>query len=204
MRTKLLLLLPCFISLVNCATVVRGTTEPFKVITEPPGATVTTSLETKDSIKLRKHSPELTPVYDGCNPTPCEITVPRRSKFVARIEHEGYEPTSIIVRSKAGLGTTSLNSTGTTAATASGLTVAAGSSGVGGFGIGAASLSVGAGAIYATPLIATDAVSGALLSLYPNPVGLKLQPIGTGSEKNYDLDALKDSNETYKNLRPYK
>ncbi|MEP6342449.1 MAG: hypothetical protein ABJ275_03965 [Maricaulaceae bacterium] len=162
-------------------------------MTDPPGARVTTSLETKDSVKARKKSPDLDPVYYGCDSTPCEIKVPRRSKFIARVEHDGFEPARIIVRSKAGLGNTAADSTVTTAASSSVLLPAVSGTGVAGATLAASLTTMG----FATPLLATDALSGSLLSLYPNPVSLKLHPVGTVETKNYDLDGLTDPNQTF-------
>ena len=191
--------LPYLILLTNCATVVRGTSEPFKVFTEPPGANVTTTLETKDSIAARKINPELKPAFYGCQPTPCEITLPRRSKFIARIEHEGYDTVRVIVRSKTKLDVQAANSLGTTATVGSATTVGTASVGATSAGIAAAGI-IGAGAIYASPLIFTDAVSGATLSLYPNPVSIRLNPADDVTNKNYDLDELTDPNQTYTNF----
>jgi hypothetical protein len=56
----------------GCATVTRGTNDTWVAETTPPGATVTTS--------------------NGftCT-TPCSLTMPRRSEFVATIERDGCE-----------------------------------------------------------------------------------------------------------------
>ena len=193
MKKIFLILTPSLLILTSCATVVRGTSEPFQVVTDPPGARVTTSLETKESAKARKKSPDIEPVYYGCDPTPCEVKVPRRSKFIARVEHDGFEPARIIVRSKAGLGSAATSSTVTTAASSSVLLPAASGTGVAGATLAASLGTMG----FATPLIATDALSGSLLSLYPNPVSLKLHPVGTTEAKNYDLDGLTDLNQTF-------
>jgi len=92
MKNLYLIFILAALFLVNCATLTRGTNEPYKVVTQPPGAVVTTTLETVDSIKARKNNPDLAPSYHGCSPTPCEFIVPRRSKFIVRIEREDYEP----------------------------------------------------------------------------------------------------------------
>jgi len=81
-----------FISLASCATLARGTSEIFHITTEPIGAKVTTSLETADSAKARKKDDSLTPIYHGCAATPCQFKVPRRSRFIARIEKDGFVP----------------------------------------------------------------------------------------------------------------
>ena len=54
MKNLYLIFILAALFLVNCATLTRGTNEPYKVVTQPPGAVVTTTLETVDSIKARK------------------------------------------------------------------------------------------------------------------------------------------------------
>jgi len=87
-----------FLGLVNCATIIRGTSEDFKINTLPIGAKVTTTLETAQSVKARKDDPSLAPIYYGCTATPCAIKVPRRSTFIARVEKDGFQTGRIIVR----------------------------------------------------------------------------------------------------------
>jgi len=64
-------------------------------------------------------------------------------------------------------------------------------------GVAATTLTVTGITILASPLIAADAVSGATLSLYPNPVTVKLHPLSDAPPPDYDLDSLTDSNQTY-------
>jgi len=179
-----------------CATAIRGVNEPFKVVSEPIGATVTTTLETAVSQKARRTNPTLKPNYYGCAPTPCEFIVPRRSKFIARIEKDGFEPTQIIVRSAAKLsGKTAGLSIPTTAATGGAIATASTTAGI----------TTAAAALYATsaglltaPIVAVDASSGAMLSLYPNPVSVTLSPQSKTQTQSYDLDGLSDGNDTWK------
>lgn len=58
--------------LTACGTITRGTNDVWEVETDPPGAAVTTSNGYQ------------------CESTPCAIKMPRKSEFVATIEHEGY------------------------------------------------------------------------------------------------------------------
>jgi len=188
-----------FISLASCATLARGTSEIFHITTEPIGAKVTTSLETADSAKARKKDDSLTPIYHGCAATPCQFKVPRRSRFIARIEKDGFVPARLTVRSQAGLGGQSKGTVGTTATIATPLLVdaaATSTASVAGGAVAATGLISGA-AILASPLIFVDAASGAMLSLYPNPVALKLTPLSDGHKIDYDLDHLDDPNQTF-------
>lgn len=185
-----------FLGLISCATIIRGTSEDFKVTTLPEGAKVSTTLETAQSYKARKKDPSRLPIYHGCPETPCAFKVPRRSKFIARIEKEGFQTGRLIVRSRASFGGQGIGTVGTTATVASPYVVElAGTAALSGT---AATTLIASGiSVLASPLIATDAVSGAMLSLYPNPVALQLIPLSENTEVNYDLDQLTDSNQTY-------
>lgn len=79
--TALMLLIMTFSS---CATVTKGTTESIKVITDPPGARAYTDI-------LRVKS-DKTSGYIGCEPTPCSFNLPRRTEAVILIEHADYAP----------------------------------------------------------------------------------------------------------------
>jgi hypothetical protein len=58
----------------GCATMARGMSQDFEVMTEPPGAKVETSLN------------------KGCEPTPCKIAkVSREAKFTVTVSKPGYE-----------------------------------------------------------------------------------------------------------------
>jgi hypothetical protein len=187
------------LGLASCATVVRGVNEPFQISTNPPGAEVSTTLETKESRKARAANPDLAPEYYRCAPTPCEITLPRRSKFVAIIESEGFATVQIPIRSASVLSGQSAGIGGPTAfAVGVGVTEAATT---GGFLLaGSSTTAYLAGTttiIYTSPAIAVDAVSGGMLSLYPNPIDLTLTPIEELEAVSYDLDQLDDGNETW-------
>ena len=192
-----------------CATVVRGTHEDFKVSTQPAGATVSTTLETKSSKKARKKDPSLSPKYHKCPATPCEFEVPRRTKFVAIIEKDGFAAIPVIVNGKSALsgqtasiglptaGATAssaalgLTSSGLTATTASGLATVSGLA----FSTGLFTT------MFAVPVIAVDAASGSMLSLTPNPLEVDLTPINENEAPPagaYDLDKLSDGDDTFK------
>lgn len=180
-----------------CATVVRGVDEPFKVMSEPVGASVITTLETQASKEARALDPSLPPQYHGCVPTPCEFTVPRRSKFIARLDKEGYVPVQFVVKSKASLGgqASGLAPTGSVAV---GGTIAAVNAAPGflGFGSYFAGASATSATLLTVPAIAVDSASGGMLSLYPNPVMVQLTPLSDSTIVNFDLDNLSDGNDT--------
>ena len=72
MRTMMLAL--AVLSSGGCATMARGMSQDFEVVTDPPGAKVETSLK------------------KGCEPTPCKIAkVSREAKFTVTISKAGYE-----------------------------------------------------------------------------------------------------------------
>jgi len=73
-------------SLAGCATVVRGTSTEFKVVSTPPGASVRTS------------------TGFACSPTPCSIKLPRKAEFDATVTLAGYKAQTVHVRSVVGGG----------------------------------------------------------------------------------------------------
>ena len=192
MRVELKILIALTLSFqASCATVVRGTSEPFMVVTEPAGATVTTTFETPESKKARKLNATLEPQTYGCSPTPCEIKLPRRSKFIAKVEKPGFDPVRVTVLSKAGGGGKAAGSAlpATTIALAASEIAAANTTSVFFLADGAwqiAGATTGAFMIGA-PAMFIDAASGAMLSLYPNPVGIKITP----ASESVDTDKIK-------------
>ncbi len=96
-RFYVFLLVCCWLP--ACATVNHGASDHFRIDSAPQGAIVTTSLETRDSKKRRAKDPSLEKEFIGCAPTPCSIKLSRHSRFIATVEHEGYEPGKIFVDS---------------------------------------------------------------------------------------------------------
>ena len=181
------------ITLGGCATAIRGTSHEFRVESEPPGAKVTTTLETKASAKARKIDPDIAPIYHGCPATPCTFVIPRRSQFIARIERPEFVPVTVTVRSKTGgdkmaastLGNAGVPSTGLGVVVTSELTIASTAVGttVGSFG----GLAIGA------PMIFVDYTSGSIQDTYPNPIRVNLIPKSESdvSVIHIDTDAIK-------------
>ena len=85
-----------------CATATRGSTTFLVVNSVPSGAKVMTSKETPESSKIETNTrkaalqtaneSELKFEYLGCEPTPCGIEVPHKSKFEILVTKEGHEP----------------------------------------------------------------------------------------------------------------
>ncbi len=71
----------CLEIISGCATLTRGTKETYRIITDPPGATVVFS------------------TGETCV-TPCEVEKKRHSAFTVAIEKDGYEPAFIDVTNK--------------------------------------------------------------------------------------------------------
>ena len=191
-RLITLLILTACIS-TGCATVNRGTDDHFRIDTVPQGAKITTSIETPESKRNRRKNKNITPEYEGCNPTPCAIQLPRKSEFTFTVEHVGYEPVEMFITSSKKRGSFTATTAATTAST-TGITAA----GIvsltpifTGFGSGVSSVLTPALATSAVPpvLAATgasllvDAGTGANHNLFPNPVVLELtsegQPVKT-------------------------
>ena len=196
----------CLVAPTACATATRGPNVKFHVVTDPPGATVTTDMKTRDmrTQEVRKkrllkqgaitqaNKIKITPEYRGCDPTPCWIHVSRKSEFTTTIELEGYHPVTVDVTSGFGKGQPG-NSAGGAAITAAGgyvvtytVASAALSPFVALFGAGSAatstasSMATSAATTAATGIgisfIAIDLVSGAMLDVQPNPLVVVLVP----------------------------
>jgi len=182
-----------------CSTVNRGSKDHFRIDTVPQGAKVTTSIIDSSSKKRRKNQysrhqdKNAKTAYHSCQPTPCAIELPRRSEFVVTLEHPGYEPTELFIRSTTMKGG-STTSAAANLATASGSGLAIGgivvapftafgnllsltSPSVNSSGIASSGAAVGLGV--GVGMMAIDMATGANLNLFPNPVVIELAPEGT-------------------------
>ncbi|MBL1430156.1 MAG: hypothetical protein COA60_001305 [Robiginitomaculum sp.] len=174
---KIIVLSWLLLSLSACATVTRGSNTQFVVQTIPAGATVTTDLQ-----RSRANARQVE--YFACTPTPCSITLPRRSDFNVMITLPSHQPFTYAI-------TKEYNKQAITKNTK--VTVAAGSVVVGGASIFAGGVSAttavalpGAftaavavqSVIIAVPAIGVstgvDLASGSLIDLYPNPLNVQL------------------------------
>lgn len=216
-RLPLLFCLFAGLTLSACATAVRGPNVDFVVATEPPGAIVSTDLLTRESRLERRrledealgrgrvqgrnmNAPDLPvsqeaidlsavfePEFRGCQPTPCQFEVSRRSEFTATVTLPGYHPATIEITSGFGRGGSGAAAAGSAASASGAYLVAYGSvtmveTIVGAF-FGGASVSssaastatvtaASAGAVF----LLVDVASGAMLDVRPNPLVLVLVP----------------------------
>jgi len=199
MRHLKLALIVMAVILSACSTVNRGSTDYFRIDTVPQGAKVTTSVIEKSKKKPRNRQygrnkdTSSSATYIGCHPTPCAIALPRRSEFVVKLEHPGYEPTELFIRSTTMKGGTTANAAANLA-TASGTSFALvgmaasfsatftplfslGTQSVNASGIATTGATAGLG--IGVGMIAVDMATGANLNLFPNPVVIELTPEGT-------------------------
>lgn len=187
-----------------CSTVNRGSKDHLRIDTVPQGAKVTTSVIDKSQTKTRKNQygryqdKNAKTLYHSCKPTPCAIELPRHSEFVAKLEHPGYEPVEIFIRSSSLKGGSTSNAAANLAtASGSGFALAGmvasmealftsvftlgtqtvNTSGIASSGA-AAGLGVGVG------MIAIDMATGANKNLFPNPVVIELATEGTQTKKD--------------------
>jgi len=206
---RLFIIITLCLSQIACSTIIRGTHEDFRVNTNPVDAKVSTTLETQHSKDARKANPDLIAHYHNCPATPCEFKVPRRTKFVAIIEKDGFYPVPVIVNGKSvlsgqatALAPPAIGITATGAATVttsfSGTSAIINAATIGGL---SGASNIFAGGVLSAPVIAVDAVSGSMLSLTPNPLDIQLTPISDedtiAPANTYDLDTLSDGNDTW-------
>jgi len=179
---KPILALSLIMTQISCATIVRGTEQPLIVKTNPSGAIVTTTAETSESKRARLDNTALKKITYGCASTPCDIIVPRRSTFIAKIEKPGFIPVHITVRSHSMTETAKKAAIGTVAggtAGATGYFFTAGGAALPFTTAGAIFSSAAITLMFAAPLTTIDALDGALLDIYPNPIDINLLPKGT-------------------------
>jgi len=203
-RLIILLILSAFIT-TGCATVNRGIDDHFRIDTVPQGAKITTSIETRESIRKRRKNKNLTPEYEGCNPTPCAIQLSRLAEFTFTVENEGYEPVEMYISSSNKKGSATANTAATVATTAG--TVAVGAASTAAYALGVAQVSgailYGTGSVLTLGLIPVEtavsagiaagtAIAPSTASLATAAVppalavtgGMLLIDAGTGANKN--------------------
>lgn len=190
------------LGLPGCATVIRGPNVDFQVITDPPGATVKTDVETARSLRAQrrhdnrerlgklKEGETHVPVYYGCAPTPCSFEISRRAEFTVMVENEGYHDATVQVTSGFGGGAAGSSVAGAAASATGAYVVSYGvvsalSSAVASIvtlgtttasSTGAASAATVGAASVGVLVLGVDLVSGAMLNLRPNPMALVLIP----------------------------
>ncbi|MEO1399473.1 MAG: hypothetical protein AAFU56_11495, partial [Pseudomonadota bacterium] len=183
--------LACVLGLSACATAMRGPNVDFHVVTDPPGATVMTDLETPDTRRERRRRAELVRLgirdelgdfdiaHFACDTTPCDFELPRRSNFTVHVEREGYHPATIEVTSGFGQGGATKGAAGTAAAATGAYIVAynavhlvgsVATLGLASTGAAASSAAGSAATGVGVLALGVDVLSGAMLDLRPNPL----------------------------------
>ncbi len=207
MIKRLALILLASVQLTACATATRGTTTLLVVNTTPTGASVTSSIETKQSKKLGKAERrqaiengtkgDLEFEYLGCDPTPCGIEVPRRARFEILVNKDGHVPQLFFIDRIHRKDVSNKNSgkvvvaTGAAAGAGAATAIATGAS------IAGASIAAPLAIMAAFPVllaggtsIAVDAASGANFDLTPNPVTANLQTQEDSPDTQEDIDSV--------------
>lgn len=168
MHRQLLLSLGLGIMVSGCATATRGTHEMVVINSEPPGARAISNIpNTTEKNNLDG--------FYGCKPTPCGINFSRRAEPVISIEKEGYKDIKFKIISSIATSSTSLPTGTVVAGTQNGSHVVVGSPNflkripIGGASIFGGVMTLGGASI-------VDNVTGAGLSLSPNPVTVFLAP----------------------------
>ena len=174
-------------------------------------------------------NPELEPDYYGCEKTPCAIQFRRSAKFIARIEHEGYEPAEIFISSQTKQGSFAGSAAATTVVM--GGTTYLGAAATAGFMTFTSQLATGlahvmtlglSSPVSAAPVTTTssvlsaaappalavtggmllvDAASGANKNLYPNPVVIGLVAKGSPTKVDPFVNIYKNELEALKRVK---
>ena len=150
-----------------------------QVSSVPEGASAISNLKAKRSQTFQDGTKS---EYFGCAPTPCGINLPRKSDPVVEVRKSGYKPIKFKIVSTWETGAASVPTGAIIAGTQSGSHVIAGKPDVlkripiQGASITGGVFTLGAGSVL-------DYVSGANLSLSPNPVTVKLAPLDFNNEE---------------------
>lgn len=161
----------------GCATAVRGSSEAVEISSLPQGASAISDLPSKRPLTFKDGSVHN---FYGCAPTPCRINLPRRSAPVVLVSKQGYAPIKFKIVSTWETGAASVPPGAVVAGTPGGSHVIAGTPDalrripVQGASLIGGVMSVGAGS-------AIDFISGSNFSLSPNPVTVKLAPLGVSA-----------------------
>lgn len=213
LNVKLTGLMTAMLLLPACATAIRGPNVSFKVVTDPPGANVTTDLPAKNEKQRSQSASESHPQFRGCSPTPCEFQVSRRAEFTAMIEQDGYHPAKVEITSGLGQGVSAASATGAIVVAggaygalygvASFWPMVFGSSANAGAAAGATQLATGVGVLF----VGVDLASGAMLDVRPNPLVLIMipetepLPEDTFIDTEEELNDLLENRNSNKNLK---
>lgn len=171
----------CFIGFTACATVTQGMNEGLRVESVPPGATALTDIESRSNNAING--------YVGCSPTPCSISISRKSDPVIRVSLDGYAPIKFKVTSAVATSSTSVPTGSLVAGLPTGSHVIAGQADflkripVGGRVVAGGLMTFG------LSTIVDVGITGANKNLSPNPVTVFLAPFGGWSDDGADAGA---------------
>lgn len=166
--------LSCFIGLNACATVTQGMNEGLRVESVPPGTTALSDIKSRSDKAING--------YIGCRPTPCSMSISRKSNPVISVSLDGFTPIKFKVSSAVATSSTSVPTGSLVAGLPTGSHVIAGQADllkripVGG--------RVFAGVVmtFGLSTIVDVGITGANKNLSPNPVTVFLAPIVSQTE----------------------
>lgn len=176
---RLSILISSTVLMTACASATRGSHEMIQVNSVPQGASAISNLKSKRSLTFQDGTKS---EYFGCAPTPCGINLPRKSDPVVEVKKAGYQSIKFKIVSTWETGAASVPTGAIVAGTQNGSHVVAGKPDalkripIQGASITGGVFTLGAGSVL-------DYVSGANLSLSPNPVTVNLAPLGFNNEK---------------------
>lgn len=155
----------------GCATATRGTHEVVKIESAPPGATILTNIETTNKAL------SLDGFY-GCEPTPCNLNIPRRINTVVTASKPGYQPIKFRIVGSVATASSALRTGTVVAGLPPGSYVVSGSPDAlkripsGMQVVAGGIMTLGAASVI-------DVTTGANLNLSPNPVTVVFAPLAS-------------------------
>lgn len=167
-------------SLTACATVTQGANEGLRIESVPPGAMALTNIKSEGRHAVNG--------YVGCSPTPCSISISRKTSPTITVTLADHQPIKFKVTSAVATSSTSVPTGSLVAGLPPGSHVVAGQADllkripVGGRVFFGGVMTLGVGTILDV------AVTGANKNLSPNPVTVFLAPIEPEPETEPDAD----------------
>lgn len=161
-----------------CMTATRGTSAEFYIITEPPGASVVTNLQTKENRKARRADSSIPVEYHRCEETPCSFEVSRRDEFELWIELDGYHKSAACIESEVQLLPTSAAAAQAGAGIGGSQVIVATAAPTTISGAFSTALWAGTAATAGLASATVDTTTGAILGPTPNPLAVELLRIG--------------------------
>ena len=152
----------------SCATATQGSREGLKIISEPAGARAITDIRSAGRFSVDG--------FLGCEPTPCDISIPRKAAPIVTVSRDGFQSIKFAVSSGPSTSVAAVPPGTLIAGLPTGSHVVAGKPDwlkripVGGRVVTGGVLTLGAGAV-------VDGATGAYLNLAPNPALVILAPV---------------------------